>query len=1175
MQWLATPLNALDSAIDRLTTPQRGGAASGDDDEEGTSNAANAAAGARPLVLDDDARAAAAEDDGFAPSSSSLGVGNGFGGAQLDIGPLDAGTAGGDDRSVTQQTIDINDAMGVISPLQHDNDGDNDGEEGAFVNGVDRRSMPPSRGAIGRAPPLPLHPDSKLRGSGAAIATVPTSAMDESQYVLETPPARTWPPQPKVLHPPQPTDAAAVVGGPSISTMKPPLSQSKRSAQPASSKASRTSKANDAGGSDTAVGISPFPGRLVKRARPPSPVNSLTEQEEAQVKTGVEGYLSSFVGGDNYDDGGGGGDTGNAAVGDSSDAVNGDDAIAKGTNQEEADRIRIAQEEDARLKAERVETERQRQRKKEKDDAERQRVADADAAAAAAAAAAADAEEKARLELLEATRIAEAKAAAEREAAVKAEMERQLREEAARRIAEQRRAEAEQKAREEEVRRIAAAAEEEARRRKAEEEAKLALEAEAKRQAQEEAERRRAVAEEQARVAAEQARVAAEVKAESDRRLQEVEEQRLQKDDLNEVRSKIQAPPVSAFTTGSSGVNLEAVEGELNDTSRDDDVDSEYEDYEVHLPLQPWDVPLVNIGKDGHDDGAVADISSFSTPLPSWDPAMNRRGVVQIRLFRAQRLPCAAGRSVRANITLPPWRGKVTTEWTKAYLGPEGIPADEDHSFEDVGAGVCARWDEEDIVEPNKEGTGDDFDEVSSDAQNAAVMTYNMVHHYNDTETPVPEISIELTSTSMLGFESTMSVSVPLSVGVLMREPGIWRRRWCPALAAGKDGAAQPSSPRRTVSGAVRGNGESPQSFARRKITAEAFYAYGTAEALGPLFLLEARFVPTSLNNGKEGNKEEDDSDFASAHGNLDDKGIPSRQEASASFQPDGDSVPSSNHIIGEESNAVSKATLPTHGMTLESPLTITSIAAPVAKPPRPTLDAFMQAEEYKHHADSDVQSVTSALTASTATKSQRRILQAKPHHLRVLPSWSSPTWCSICTTFVVPFRITCYQCETCNIVCCTDCQLRVDVRLPCGSDESKEAAEIARRSTVGGALGELMSVVAPVDEKVDDGIKGKVSDSLVLGKTDQTRRTGLSQDSIDGVASFRIKLVRACLFDRPYAPETDLDYILKKEGRALRVGDHYARITWTGSGSESKRTRTVFQTARPLFDSEAMVFDM
>ena len=1103
MQWLATPLNALDSAIDRLTTPRRGSADNEHDVDEGNSNTAKAgtSGGGRTLILDDDARAAATEDDGFA-SSSSLGAGNSFG-AQLKIGPLGAGTAvGGDDQSVTQQTIDINDAMGVISPLRHENDDENDAEEGAFVNGVGRRGMPPLTNAIGRAPPLPLHPDTKLRGGsgGAVMGSVvpPSAAVDESQYVLETPPARVWPPQPQ--------------------------QQQQQQQQ----------QQNGAGGSATTAGIGPSPGRLVKRARPPSPVNSLTEQEEAQVRTGVEGYLSSFVGGDDGVEGG-------------------------ASDQEEADQIQKAQEQAARLEAERIEAERveieKKIARKKEQEAEQQRIAAA-------------AEEKGRLELLEAKRIADAKAAEEREAAVKAEMERQVREEAARRIAEQRRVEAERKSREEEeARRVAVAAEAETRRRRAEEDAKRELEAEAKRQAEEEARHRRFIAEEQARVAAKQARVAAEAKAETERRLQEVEEQRRQKDALGKVKSNIQVPPMSAFTAPaeSSVVNPDIVEADLNDTSRDDYLDSEYEDYEVHIPLQPWDAPLVNVGEDSHDGGAFAEISSFSSPLPSWDPAMNCRGVVQIRLLRAQRLPCSAGRSVRANITLPPWKGKVATEWTKAYLGPEGIPADDDvdHGFRDVGAGVCARWDEEDIVEPNKGDTGDEFDEVSSDAQNAAAATYNMVHHYNDTDTPVPEISIELTSTSMLGFESTMSVSVPLSVGVLMREPGMWRRRWCPALAAGKDVAAQPSSPRRTVSGAVRGYGESPQSFARRKITGEAFDAYGTAETPGPLFLLEARFVPTSLNNVAGGNKEEDDSDFASAHGTLEEKGTPSTQEASASLEPDGGSAPRPN-----------QAALPPNGTTLESPLTITSVAAPTAKPPRPTLDAFMHSQQYKH-ADSDVQSVTSALTASTATKSQRRILQAKPHHLRVLPSWSSPTWCSICSAFVVPFRATCYQCETCNIVCCTDCQLRVDVRLPCGSDEAKKAAEIVRRSTVSGALGELMTVVAPVDKEVDDGIDGKVSNSLATGKADQTRRTGLSHDTIDGVASLRIKLVRACLFDRPYAPETDLDYILKKEGRALRVGDHYARITWTGSGTESKRTRTVFQTARPLFDSEVMVFDM
>ena len=242
----------------------------------------------------------------------------------------------------------------------------------------------------------------------------------------------------------------------------------------------------------------------------------------------------------------------------------------------------------------------------------------------------------------------------------------------------------------------------------------------------------------------------------------------------------------------------------------------------------------------------------------------------------------------------------------------------------------------------------------------------------------------------MLGFESTMSVAVPLSVNVLMREPGIWRRRWCPASAPGnKDGvASQPSSPRRAVSGAVRGNGESPQTFTRRKITADAFNSYGTSETLGPLFLLEARFVPTSLNGNIGGGKEEEDASFASAQGHIEERGTPSTQDASTSLQPEGGSVPSSNQVDNELARIVPAS----YEVPLESPLTITSVnAAPEKKPPRPTLDAFMHAERYNKQPDSDVQSVqsvTSALTASTATISQRRILQAKPHpvsytHLR------------------------------------------------------------------------------------------------------------------------------------------------------------------------------------------------
>lgn len=598
----------------------------------------------------------------------------------------------------------------------------------------------------------------------------------------------------------------------------------------------------------------------------------------------------------------------------------------------------------------------------------------------------------------------------------------------------------------------------------------------------------------------------------------------------------------------------------------------------MHLPLQPWDVPSLSCGKDGHDDGTL-ELTSLASPLPQWDPAMNRRGVVQIRLHRAQRLPCPVGKSVRASISLPPWRGKVTTKFVVSYAGPEGVDLNETgeedtSSFVDVGAGVCVRWDDSDGAGDDVKG-GDDMNDddtrsKSSTTSHSTVMTYNMMHQYNDVNTPVPDIAIELTSSSLLGFEKTLSVVVPLSVGVLMREPGIWRRRWCPALPPEKGGAPQPSTPRRVVSGGIGGDGASAQASARRKFSTDAFNDYGTAETLGPLLLLEARFVPASL--GRSDDYDEDDKE------ELENETIsttvrgesPSTEDTS--LQPLVVSAPGANRVPLDSVKSVATISsfvdASAHEMPRDTPLSITRVEAP-SESEGPTLDAFMKSET-ELEPDLDSQSVTSALTASTAAKSQRRLLRAKPHHMRVLPSWSSPTWCSVCSTFMVPFRVTSYQCESCNIYCCINCQLRVDVRLPCGSDEAKKAAEAAKRSTFAGAFSGVMSVVAPVEERAE-GEDEAGSTIEVNGETAEKVGSAL----VEGIGSLRIKIVRACLYDRPYPPETDLRYILKKKGRALRVGDHYARITWTDSGALSRRTRTVFQTAMPHFDSEVMEFNM
>ena len=46
--------------------------------------------------------------------------------------------------------------------------------------------------------------------------------------------------------------------------------------------------------------------------------------------------------------------------------------------------------------------------------------------------------------------------------------------------------------------------------------------------------------------------------------------------------------------------------------------------------------------------------------------------------------------------------------------------------------------------------------------------------------------------------------------------------------------------------------------------------------------------------------------------------------------------------------------------------------------------------------------------------------------------------------------------------------------------------------------------------------------------------------------------------------------HILKNSDRWLRRGDHYARVSWT-NGKETKRTKAVFQTAKPRFNSDEM----
>lgn len=159
------------------------------------------------------------------------------------------------------------------------------------------------------------------------------------------------------------------------------------------------------------------------------------------------------------------------------------------------------------------------------------------------------------------------------------------------------------------------------------------------------------------------------------------------------------------------------------------------------------------------------------------------------------------------------------------------------------------------------------------------------------------------------------------------------------------------------------------------------------------------------------------------------------------------------------------------------------------------------------------------------------------------------------------------YQCEVCKLVCCTDCQLQVDVELPCGSEPAEKAVQIASKPKIN--VNKLFSVLAPIKEQIfDKEVLSKKKNSATVDAKGQLPIE--PRETSDGVGTLDLRILKACLFRKNFPPETELSDIMKKSDRRLRFGDHYARISWTGS-QETKRTRTIFQTAKPRFESAEM----
>ena len=192
---------------------------------------------------------------------------------------------------------------------------------------------------------------------------------------------------------------------------------------------------------------------------------------------------------------------------------------------------------------------------------------------------------------------------------------------------------------------------------------------------------------------------------------------------------------------------------------------------------------------------------------------------------------------------------------------------------------------------------------------------------------------------------------------------------------------------------------------------------------------------------------------------------------------------------------------------------------------------------------------------------------KSKTHLLKLLSLWM-PANCAVCKRSVVGWKRA-YRCEACSIDCCSDCQLQIDLQIPCGSALAKNAVQSSLQKKM--TVENMIATMAPVDETYGKRSWEQAEDSKeLLTEYDkrlatQTRRIG----------KFRIQVHQAYVFETPLPMETEPSTVFDNSRRTkLRRGDYYARVSCLGS-STFNRTRTIQNTGKPKFDAAEMVFDL
>jgi len=237
---------------------------------------------------------------------------------------------------------------------------------------------------------------------------------------------------------------------------------------------------------------------------------------------------------------------------------------------------------------------------------------------------------------------------------------------------------------------------------------------------------------------------------------------------------------------------------------------------------------------------------------------------------------------------------------------------------------------------------------------------------------------------------------------------------------------------------------------------------------------------------------------------------------------------------------------------------------------------AFFPASDDNEDEDQDIdaKSATSKLgDASTMASSHILKTRNKLHLFKIQSLWV-PAHCGLCKRSLVGYRRA-FRCEACNIDCCKDCQVQIDLQIPCGSELARLVVDKSIQNTI--TMDNLLTTIAPPDKtyinkmQIDANHERNEKVDSKIRPPDETKDFVKEKTLDQSVGIFHIKIDQACILTSPLPLETTPDTFERFDKLQLSQGDYYVRVSCVES-MEENRTTTIQCSGKPKFSSPEMV---